>query len=114
MGKHRAKGTNFETLIVRYLRTMGWPDAERRALHGNLDKGDVTGVGRLVFECKAAKRHELSQWLQETEQERMNAGADFGILVVKRQGHGTGAEQYAMMRLEDMVRLLHAAGYPNE
>jgi hypothetical protein len=51
--------------------------------------------------------------LQETEQERVNAGADFGILVVKRQGHGTGAEQYAMMRLEDMVRLLHAAGYPD-
>lgn len=111
MSPHRRKGTTFETLIVRYLQTVGFPYAERRALHGNLDKGDVTGVGPLVFECKAAKRHELSNWLAQTETERVNAGADYGILIVKRQGHNTGAEQYAVMRLEDMVRLLREAGY---
>jgi len=111
MSKNRSKGTSFETLIVRFLRDAGFPYAERRALHGNLDKGDVTGCGPLVFECKAAKRHELSAWLAETEQERVNANADFGVLVVKRQGHGTGAEQYAIMRMEDMARLLKQAGY---
>jgi hypothetical protein len=57
------------------------------------------------------QRHELSSWLSQTEQERQNAGADHGILVVKRQGHNTGAEQYAVMRLEDMVKLLKEAGY---
>lgn len=111
MSKNRSKGTSFETLIVRFLRDVGFPYAERRALHGNLDKGDVTGCGPLVFECKAAKRHELSAWLAETEQERVNASADYGVLVVKRQGHGTGAEQYAIMRMEDMARLLKQAGY---
>lgn len=111
MSKSRSKGTSFETLIVRFLRDVGFPYAERRALHGNLDKGDVTGCGPLVFECKAAKRHELSAWLAETEQERVNANADYGVLVVKRQGHGTGAEQYAIMRMEDMARLLKQAGY---
>jgi Holliday junction resolvase len=111
MSPGKQKGTSFETLIVRYLRTVGFPYAERRALHGNLDKGDVTGCGPLVFECKAAKRHELSAWLQETEVERVNANADFGVLVVKRQGHGTGEEQYAVMRFADAVRLLKQAGY---
>jgi hypothetical protein len=43
--------------------------------------------------------------------ETRNANADYGILVVKRNGHNTGEEQYAVMRLEDMVRLLHKAGY---
>ena len=111
MSKNRSKGTAFETLIARYLRENGFPFAERRALHGNLDKGDINSGAPLVFECKAAKRHELSGWLAETEQERQNAGADFGVLVVKRQGHATGAEQYAMMRFEDMVKLLKQAGY---
>ena len=109
--KSKIKGTSFETLIVRTLRQLGFPHAERRALHGNVDKGDVAGCGPLVFECKAAKRFELSQWLAETEQERVNAGAEYGILVVKRQGIGVGERQYAIMELSEMVRLLHQAGY---
>ena len=111
MSLNRSKGTSFETLIVRSLRNLGFPYAERRALHGHLDKGDVTGCGPLVFECKAAKRHELSAWLKETETERINANADYGVLVVKRQGHGTGEEQYAIMRFDDMAKLLKQAGY---
>ena len=93
------------------MRDNGFPMAERRALHGNLDKGDINCGAPLVFECKAAKRHELSAWLAETEQERVNAEADFGVLVVKRQGHATGGEQYTMMRFADMLRLLKQAGY---
>lgn len=111
MSPNKQRGTTFETLVVRFLQTVGFPYAERRALHGNLDKGDVTGCGPLVFECKAAKRHELSGWLAETEAERVNANADYGILVIKRQGHNTGAEQYAVMRFGDMARLLKQAGY---
>ena len=111
MSINKKRGTNFETTVVKFLRTAGFPYAERRALHGNLDKGDVTGCGPLVFECKAAKRFELTAWLQETEQERINANADFGVLVVKRQGFGTGEGQYAVMRLDEMARLLKQAGY---
>jgi hypothetical protein len=111
MSKSRSKGTSFETLIARYMRDNGFPFAERRALHGNLDKGDINAGAPLVFECKAAKRHELSGWLAETEQERINAEADYGVLVVKRQGHATGGEQYAIMRFADMMKLLKQAGY---
>jgi hypothetical protein len=53
----------------------------------------------------------LSGWLAETEQERINAEADYGVLVVKRQGHATGGEQYAIMRFADMMKLLKQAGY---
>ena len=104
-------GTRFETLIARYLQTAGFPHAERRALQGALDKGDIGGCGPLVYECKAAKRHELSSWIEETVSETRNAGADYGILVVKRQGVGTGEGQYAIMRMEEMARLLKQAGY---
>lgn len=114
MSKQKAKGTSFESLIVGYLKEHGWPDAERRALTGTHDKGDITGVPSLVFECKNHKTLSLSGWLIETETERQNADAQYGVLVAKRKGYGQAADQYAVLRLEDMIRLLHAAGYGKE
>jgi hypothetical protein len=114
MSKGRGKGTTFETLIVRYLQSQGWVHAERRALHGSVDKGDITGTGPLVWECKNHKTLDLSGWLKQTEQERTNANADHGILVVKRRSYGDPAEQYAVMRLQDLVNLLKQAGYGGE
>jgi hypothetical protein len=108
---NRGRGTAFETLIVRYLQSQGWVHAERRALHGTLDKGDITGTGPLVWECKNHKTLDFSGWLKETEQERQNANADHGILVVKRRSYGDPGDQYAIMRLEDLTKLLKEAGY---
>ena len=111
MSPAKGRGTAFETLIVRYLQSKGWIHAERRALHGNLDKGDITGTGPLVWECKNHKTLDMSGWLRETEQERQNANATHGILVVKRRSYGEPGDQYAVMRLSDMVELLKEAGY---
>ena len=36
-------GTHTESAAVRYLRTAGFPHAERRSLRGTLDAGDITG-----------------------------------------------------------------------
>lgn len=107
----RSRGTAFETLIVRYLQSRGWTHAERRALHGAVDKGDITGTGPLVWECKNHKSLDISAWLKETEQERQNANADYGVLVVKRRSYGDPADQYAIMRLEHLVSLLREVGY---
>lgn len=111
MSKQRQKGTSFETLIVEFLRANGFPYAERRALHGTADKGDITGTGPLVWECKNHKTLALSEWLRETEVERRNADADHGVLVVKRRGVGSAADQYAVLPLAQLVALLKAAGY---
>jgi hypothetical protein len=114
MSASRSKGTSFETLIVRYLQSRGWTHAERRALYGSVDKGDITGTGPLVWECKNHKTLDLSTWLRQTETERQNADANHGILVVKRRSYGDPADQYAVMRLEDLVNLLKEAGYVPE
>lgn len=111
MSRNRGKGTAFETLIVRYLQSKGWVHAERRALHGTADKGDITGTGPLVWECKNHKTLDISGWLKETETERQNAKAQHGILVVKRRSYGDPGDQYAIMRLDDLVHLLMEAGY---
>lgn len=83
MSKSKALGTSAETAVVRYLQQW-WPAAERRALSGNKDKGDVAGIPGVCIEIKAAKTLELAAWRRETWQEMENAGAVHCLLVVKR------------------------------
>ena len=111
MSKQRAKGTAFETDIVRFLADNGFPNAERRAMAGQNDLGDILTGPSLVWECKNHKTLKFSEWLEETEIERRNADADYGLLVAKRRGKGDAGEQYAVMRVDDLVRLLKQAGY---
>lgn len=99
----KAKGTRWNTAVVNYLRTW-WPKAERRALAGADDLGDVINVPAVV-ECKDAKRHELAGWMDETEVERVNAGEEFGMLVVKRARKPVELA-YAIFPLKQAVELL--------
>ena len=111
MSKQKQKGTAFETLITRYLQEHGFPYAERKALTGQFDEGDITGTPGIVWECKNHKTLKLSEWLRETAVETTNAHADFGVLIAKRMGVGDPAQQYCVMTLEMMVGLLKQAGY---
>lgn len=95
--KPKRIGTAAETAVVRFLRVNGWPSAERAALAGSSDVGDVTGVPGLCVEVKggaAAERAEdadVARWLTETETERGNRRADVGVLVLKRKGKGAAS-----------------------
>jgi hypothetical protein len=110
MTKSKAKGTAFERLIADHLARY-WPYADRAPLTGNKDRGDISGTPGIVWELKNAKRLELGTWLTETETERLNAQADLGILVVKRRGHGKPGDQYAVLKLDQLIDLLKEAGY---
>jgi len=89
VNRPKIKGTKAESAVEKYLKDHGWPYAERRSLKGALDKGDMTGVPGLCVEVKyAGKGLKLGQWLTETGIERINAGADHGILVIKPPGLG--------------------------
>lgn len=82
--RSKAKGTAAEREVVKYLQAW-WPAAERRALSGNKDKGDVAGIPGVVVEVKAAERTLLATWQRETLTEMRNAGALRAMLVVKRK-----------------------------
>jgi hypothetical protein len=43
--------------------------------------------------------------------ERDNAKAELGIVVAKRRGYGNPSDQYAVLRLEDLLTILKKAGY---
>lgn len=77
---------------MKFLTESGFPYAERRALHGSTDLGDITGTPGLVWEVKSgeaamcASDNQIIAWLVETERERLNAKkAEFGTLVVQRR-----------------------------
>lgn len=94
MSRSKDIGTRAETAVVRFLRTAGWPYAERRALAGAQDLGDITGTPGIVWEVKTRKKPvsdaDVAGWLDETETERLNAAAEYGVLVVRRAGVGEG------------------------
>lgn len=110
----KAIGTSAETAVVRALRTLGFPHAERRALTGALDQGDITGCPGLVFEvkggeaAKVASDAQISAWLAETEAERLNAGADIGVLVLQRRGVGAAnaGRWWAVVAIDTIRRLV--------
>jgi hypothetical protein len=102
----KRKGTEAERKVVEYLQTNGFPYAERRALAGALDKGDVTGVPGVVIEVKNHAALDLAGWLNELMREVDNAQARYGAVVAKRRGHGDPAQWYAIMPFETLVRML--------
>ena len=88
----RAVGTAAESAVVAWLKTDGWPDADRIPLSGHRDRGDVVVCRSplIVLECKAGATAEaasdnlIRDWLRQTETERANAGAVIAALVVRR------------------------------
>ena len=120
MSKAKQKGTAAETALVRFLQGQGFPGAERRALGGGgagEDLGDITGIPALCMEVKNHATYKIPAWIKETEIERINAKADFGILVVKPNKIGMTPDKvgqwWAIMPMQMMMDLLRDAGYGN-
>jgi hypothetical protein len=107
MSASKAKGTRAESAIVEYLRRRGWLQAERRALAGRGDKGDVTGVP-CVIECKNTNRLDLAGAVDEANAEAANACADIGVAWIKRRGKGDPADWYVAMDGRTFTELLSA------
>lgn len=111
MSRSRAKGTAWESAVVAYLIERGWPYAERRALHGNADKGDITGLPGVCLELKSAARVELAVWWEEAKAERRNANAATTAVWFKRRGKTSPSHGFVLMDGETYTELLKAAGW---
>lgn len=111
MSASKRRGTGWETAVVRYLCDSGVLHAERRALAGTKDRGDVAGIPGIVVECKNEKAVSLAGWLDEANVERDNDGADAGFVWFKRRGKTSPGDAYVLMDGATLVRLLAAAGY---
>jgi hypothetical protein len=76
-----------------------YPEAERRALQGALDKGDflLPGEKRYILEAKNCARLDLAGWHAEAEVEAYNAGVPYGVIVHKRKGKTDPRYQWATL-----------------
>lgn len=111
VNKPKRKGTAAESAVVSFLRTAGFPYAERLALQGGKDRGDITGIPGIVIEVKAEDCYSWSGWLREATHERENAHSDFGVVVSKPRGIGAtkAGQWYAGMYAKDFALLFSAA-----
>jgi hypothetical protein len=122
MTRSKDIGTRAESAVVAYLRAHGWPTAERRALAGAADLGDIVGTPGLVWEIKGGYKAEtagdgiVASWLLETESERINARADVGVLVMKQRAYGPKRAGFwsAAMTVGTAAQLLEATTWPPE
>ena len=106
VNRSKAKGTSAETAVVRFLRTIGFVQAERRTLNGILDRGDITGIPGVVIEVKNCARQELAAWVAEAERERDNDRASLGVVWHKRRGKTDPADWFVTMSGSQFASLL--------
>lgn len=107
----KAAGVRLERLVADYLAEELDDDRiDRAPKAGPKDKGDIANVRmgdhKIVIECKDVTRMDLPKWAREAQVEAKNAGALTGIVVHKRHGVASPAQQWATMTLEDLVKLL--------
>lgn len=81
------------------------PYAERRALAGVNDRGDLAGVPGVMIECKAEKAIDLAGYMDEVKVQTVNSCAQLGVAVVKRRNRSVG-DAYAVMPLSALTELL--------
>jgi len=108
MSKQRNKGTLAETALVAFLRERG-EKVERRALHGTFDKGDINWEGKdIVLEVKNVRSPRAQEWVREAEEERLNAGAEIGVVVHKPHGVAltNQANWHVIMSLDTFVHMV--------
>lgn len=105
----KAAGSSFERLVADYLAAKVDDRIDRRVKTGARDKGDIAGVRvhgqRVVLEAKNTAKISLGTWAAEAEVERVNDDALVGVVVHKRHGKGSPADQWVTMTLADFVAL---------
>ncbi|MGP4084151.1 hypothetical protein [Streptomyces sp. KR55] len=106
MSRSKAKGTAAETAVVRFLRSAGFTQAERRALNGGADRGDIAGLPGVVIEVKNCARQELPAWVAEAEIERDNDRASLGVVWHKRRGKADPGDWFVTMSGAQFAALL--------
>lgn len=111
MSRSKDKGTRWESAIVDYLAGHGFPWAERRALTGSQDRGDIAGVPAWVVEAKNHATLNLAGWVDEATTEQANAGADYACVWHHRRGKASPGDGYVTMTGATFVRLIRQAGY---
>ncbi|MDU0478368.1 hypothetical protein QVA66_03830 [Staphylococcus chromogenes] len=105
-------GAKFERAIADHLRDHLDDRIDRRVKTGATDKGDIANVRdshnrRIVIEAKDyGGQLKPAPWVAEAHTEATNDGAHVGIVVAKRRGVTAPGQQWVLMTLDDLIKLL--------
>ena len=109
-------GARFERQIADHLRDTLDDRIDRRVKTGAADKGDIANVRdshnrRIAIECKDyGGKLNLPQWVKEAHAEADNDNAHVGVVIAKRRGTTDPGKQWALMEVEDLMKLLKSPG----
>lgn len=107
---NRRRGVTWERQVARWLQDQGLL-AERTPTGRHQDVGDLhTPDLPLVWELKHTSRLELGPWL-DTLALKALALRRPGVLIVKRRGHRSPGEAFAVLRLADLIHILHPTAH---
>ena len=115
----KTKGTQYETDLVKYLRSKGF-DVERLRLNGREDEGDLVlkfGGIPYIIEAKNVRQMNLGGWVNEAEVEAKNYADHRGIdlpffLTAHKRRNQPICNSYVTIPLWQYLDQLRAAGVP--
>lgn len=119
----RRKGIEAEQAVARFYARNGWPHARRMVQTGwhvgdkiNRDRGDIDGTPGLVTQVRTSTSDmtgaTLAAAMDDTTRQTIAAGADYGLLVVRRAGKADPANWWAWLTIGDLVSLVATAHGP--
>lgn len=105
MTTRKARGAETERRFAEHLNANGWPHAQPARGKGT----DITGTPALAWELKARRGFSPLAWLRQVRAH--NAGLPIAVIRPDGLGPAHISEWAAMLRVEDLIQLLHEAGY---
>ena len=104
-------GARFERVVADSLKKHVSEFIDRKVRTGARDTGDLSNLRtpqgqKVVAELKDyGGRYEVGSWLKEAETERINDGAQVGIVIAKRRGFSDPLDQTVLMTVRDYIAL---------
>ena len=105
--KHR--GYRSQKVVAQYLATNGFPYAESTG--AGRQGSDITGTVGIDWEVKARTNFSPGETMRQLKDRANVLDLRVAVLRLNGQGEASIGEWVALLRLEDFVSLLRAAGY---
>ncbi len=120
---NRRKGLTAERDLCRWLRSNGFPHAERAVRTGfngggrkGADPGDITGTPLILWSVKDCAVEQIGKWFDELDDMSDNAAeyTTVRLIVHKRRGHADPGKWHCWMSLACLVDLVGDAADSRE
>lgn len=107
--KHR--GYKSQDILAEKLVSEGWPYA--KSTGAGRSGTDVTGTIGIDWEVKARKDFNPSAAIKQLKERSDGVTLPIAVLRLNGQGPASVGDWPAVLRLDDLIRLLKEAGYPD-